>query len=288
MPVDPEIAKYLDVSMPDKATESALSFLREHLSTDRIYAIQAQTVAYLRGVIDSHLGVNPDLPEEQRPRLSAQVRELSREFNRVSRRRDGFDRRDLVDNFLTYLAELSSEILRRRPEILRSGRTVTLEAVLRFSNLDEFIASEVDRRIHELAFGGFGTLSDAFEQDFKLPIASSEEERQSMKRAVLVRNLVTHQRGRVGARFRADWIAAGGGPEDFSIGTQLSGQDILTGIDARQIVRTVLDLDRAATDKYGLENHSLEGQLSSYVLNFDEVFARLEQGAEPSDAASTS
>jgi hypothetical protein len=241
--------------------------------------IQAQAVAYQRAVIERFIEASGDLPEDHPLRgLKAEIHALSAEFNRVSRRRDGFDRRDLVDNFLAYLTELSSEILRAHPEALRSGRTVTLEKVLRFFSLQDFIAAEVERRIHELSFGGFGDLKAAFDKDFKLPITSSPEEHQAMERAILMRNLITHHRGRVGERFIRDWEAAGGGQGEFEVGARLTRGDIVQGIDPRLIVRLVLDLDTAAVEKYGLEVHPIESQLPSYTLDFDEVFGRAAQG----------
>jgi hypothetical protein len=152
----------------------------------------------------------------------------------------------VVDNYLTYLTELLSEIFLARPETLRSSEQVKVDFVLGHASMDELIARLAQRKVDRLAFSGMGELANYFGEDLKLPLFLVDGDLERAVRLIEVRNLLVHNRGIVNERFK---FRVRTSTED--IGSQVtvdSDRD-----DISWLVDAVSNLDGRALVKYRLK-----------------------------------
>lgn len=106
-----------------------------------------------------------------------------------------------VDNFLTYVADLLKQIFLERPEALRSAETVRLDEVLQFGSMDDLVNFLAERRVDRLAYQSVNDLADNLEKALSFTLFETEAERARAGKLVATRNLLTHNRGVVNARF---------------------------------------------------------------------------------------
>jgi hypothetical protein len=106
-----------------------------------------------------------------------------------------------VDNFLTYVSDLMTLIFRERPEVMRSNDKVSFNDVLQFSSMPELIAHLADRRVHELSYRGLSDLAKYFEEQMGIALAADPDALRYLAVSVEIRNLISHNRGRVNQMF---------------------------------------------------------------------------------------
>lgn len=102
----------------------------------------------------------------------------------------------LVDNFVNYLSEMIQACMIKRPEILRSKEMISIEDILRFSTRKELVAHLVDRKLNELTYGGIREIDRFLLERTGIRVATAQE-KDKLSFAIEVRNIHTHNRGRV-------------------------------------------------------------------------------------------
>lgn len=107
----------------------------------------------------------------------------------------------LVDNFLSYVSESLQAALLKRPEMLRSSEMVRLDDVLRFRNYKNLVSFLADRKLNELTYGGLQGIEDFLEERTGLSLAVDNDQRSTLKIAIELRNIYTHNRGVVNELF---------------------------------------------------------------------------------------
>jgi hypothetical protein len=107
----------------------------------------------------------------------------------------------LVDSYQTYLAEVIQAALRSRPEILRSREQVTVEQVLRFTSLQDFVDDLAARKAGEISYAGFDGFENWFRDRLGVQLVSSPVERTGVIELVETRNAFVHSQGRIGPRY---------------------------------------------------------------------------------------
>jgi hypothetical protein len=106
-----------------------------------------------------------------------------------------------VDNFQKYLTDVIREVLKQQPAMLKSKQnTVSLEEVLQFDSLDEFVRQVIESKVNALSYQGFRELQDwCSEKGIPLVIPHGKEEQ--IVEAIATRNLITHNRGIVDQKY---------------------------------------------------------------------------------------
>lgn len=102
-----------------------------------------------------------------------------------------------VDNFLSFLSETIQTLMLKRPELLRSNETVSLEEILRFSNFKSMIEYLADKKMNELSYGGIGRLEEYINKKTKIELFANEDARALAILAIEFRNVFTHNRGKI-------------------------------------------------------------------------------------------
>lgn len=107
----------------------------------------------------------------------------------------------LVDNFASYLADVIREVIKVKPELLRSNEQVKVEYVLQFNSMSELITDLVDRKVTALSYGGFVEMERWCNEKLKVPIVTDDAERDALIELIETRNVFVHNRGRIGEKY---------------------------------------------------------------------------------------
>ena len=105
-----------------------------------------------------------------------------------------------VDNFETYLSDLLYEIFLAIPNTLKSKESVTIEEVLNFSDLQDFIKYWAKRKIEKLQKGSIsGFIEDT--SQIKNLNAIDNEMQNKVEKYLQIRHLYTHRNGKIDEKF---------------------------------------------------------------------------------------
>lgn len=151
-----------------------------------------------------------------------------------------------VNTFEIYLADLMLDIYLTHPLTLKSNASVTVEEVLNFNTILEFVEFEANRRIGRLARGSIDAYVETFRRQYQLEVFT-EQEQPRARELFEIRNLYTHQNGRIDLKFLTSNPAI-----TISKGTQhqMSVDDLLS---AAQFLLTIANrIDQAVIAKYQL------------------------------------
>jgi hypothetical protein len=107
----------------------------------------------------------------------------------------------LVDHFTTYLSEVLREALSARPEMLRSQEQVRVDYVLQFAAMEDLREDMVDRKVLELSFLGFADLESWCLSRMGIQLAPDPTMRAGLVELIETRNLIVHNRARVGSKY---------------------------------------------------------------------------------------
>jgi hypothetical protein len=130
----------------------------------------------------------------------------------------------LVDNYVSFVSEILQSCLVKRPEMLRTKDTISIEDVLRFESREKLIGYLIDQKLNSLTYGGVAKLDEFIQKRTGFSIADDREEQRLLFLAIELRNIYTHNRGvvndvivrrlsrfdydfglKLGARFHADY-----------------------------------------------------------------------------------
>lgn len=106
-----------------------------------------------------------------------------------------------VDQYLTFISGLLSNIFRERPETLRSGEQVKLDFVLRHESMDELIDALAERRVDRLAYRGLRELAIDLKDTLGFVLFEQEDDLERAERIVENRNLIVHNQATVNAKY---------------------------------------------------------------------------------------
>ncbi len=112
----------------------------------------------------------------------------------------------ITDNFLCYLSEIIQDVLRKKPEILRSKETLRFDEILGFSNYKELLSYLVDKKINELSYSGIDGVSEFLNSRTNLKLTEREGEYELLVIGIELRNAYTHTRGVI-SRITVDRLA---------------------------------------------------------------------------------
>jgi len=157
-----------------------------------------------------------------------------------------------VNNYLTYLTDLISTILRSNPLALRSTKTVTIEEVLKSGTMDEFINDQVEQEILSLAQKGYPEIKKYIE-GFGLKLVEDPSEEKYIFRGVMDRNLFTHKRGIIDRKYLDKLEAEGFDCSQLTLGMHLADSNPYPPPEImKSTVRSVAFLEKTAVEKYSL------------------------------------
>ena len=102
-----------------------------------------------------------------------------------------------VDNFLSFVSELVQLAMRKRPAMLRSTETVTIEEVMNFSSFPNLVSYLIDRTLNRLAYKSIEEVEKFIRERTNVELFSDDNERLLLTIVIEMRNVYTHNRGDV-------------------------------------------------------------------------------------------
>jgi hypothetical protein len=100
-----------------------------------------------------------------------------------------------IDNFLSYISEVLQLAISKRPEILRSNETISLDEVVRFSRHRDLISYLIDRTISRLSYKSFLEIDKYISEKTNIQLVNTENERTLLMTSIEIRNIYSHNRG---------------------------------------------------------------------------------------------
>jgi hypothetical protein len=184
-----------------------------------------------------------------------------------------------ADNFITYVTDLLTLVFRAKPEAMKSDAQATFHEIFTFDSLDELRHYLVEKRVLSLSFKSFSDLSDQMEKQIGLPISEQPGEVALGAFVMELRNLITHNRGRVNRLFLeklglAEKLRPKTGADEKPILNKLISRELqvgqrihLTGdevIMAAEVFKEMATrLDARAAEKFALPRKQVEVRLVS-------------------------
>ncbi|WP_147079035.1 hypothetical protein [Methylobacterium haplocladii] len=195
---------------PSVGSASALIFFRNLEKYNRIPILFvsvcafADNAAHVAKSIQGHLS-DPAIPikkNEDPFRVNPEATNLfGKELRKVSAPLLEMVFSRLVDNLSSYLSSVTRECLVSKHEILRSKETITFELALNCDSMEELRELIVDRKIDELAYLGFGKLSDWISERLGIDSPRRLPFYNHLVESVEIRNCIIHNGSRIGHKY---------------------------------------------------------------------------------------
>jgi hypothetical protein len=163
-----------------------------------------------------------------------------------------------VDSYLTYLADLLTNVFSARPEMLKSSKeTVTLQFVLDHHAADDLLSAIVERKVNQLSYQGMRDLAEFFQKKLGIPLFKSASDLEKAILCVDIRNLIVHNRGIVNRTFRSrqpNFTATLGCRIEFPDQAYVQEMFGLFSDAAEELDRRVIEHFRLTLDRQAIES----------------------------------
>jgi Putative DNA-binding domain len=162
-----------------------------------------------------------------------------------------------VDNFETYLSDLLYEVFLANPSTLKSQQQVTLEEVLKCSDLQDFVKYWSKQKLNKLQKGSVKGFIKENKQIRELEVID-EFKQNEIEKILQIRHLYSHRNGIVDEKFLEFFI----GKFDLNSEHQMSISEICDKL--IYLAEISHEIDLAAINKYKLDliNENKEGKAS--------------------------
>lgn len=158
-----------------------------------------------------------------------------------------------IDNFEKYLVDLVRIVLKARPDLLKSSKkSLTLEEILNYKQIDDLVNDIVEKRVSELSYEGFSALKEwCEERGISIPINNMEVE--VVIEWIATRNIIAHNRGLVDRRYLRVTNST-----KFKLNDQRTlqlDQDLFA---AQKLLHSIVGkMDAEAANKFNLPTHPI-------------------------------
>lgn len=148
--------------------------------------------------------IDLDITEEERSQKLKNLREENHAFKELQRF-GAFQSENMCirtsDNFMSFVSEIIKSAMLKRPELLKSNETVKIEDIMRFTDYDSLTTWLVEKKLNDLMYSGIRGIEDFLKERTGFKIAENEKEHCLLSICIELRNIYTHNRGRVNEIF---------------------------------------------------------------------------------------
>lgn len=155
-----------------------------------------------------------------------------------------------IDNALTYFKEILSEIVIKKPQILKSKETERLDFILNYETIEELQIAIAEKKIESLFYAGFDKIETFFKERIGVSLFETDEQKNDFNIAILSRNLIVHNRGIVSKEYLNKNQNTGltEGEVIHSTYENISKLNI-------SIINFIARLDKLLSEKFSLDTH---------------------------------
>ena len=154
----------------------------------------------------------------------------------------------LMDNFQTYLHELTLELFNFRPEVLAGG-SIKNSLVFSHPDIDTLKKTIIEKTVLDLGYRNISDIDKYFDEKFGFKIVDGWLQEKRLARLIQIRNVIAHNRGKINALF----ISKVGAKYDVE-GQPVGIPDIHST--DRYLIDLAQSIDRRAIDKFGLPTYN--------------------------------
>ncbi|MEU7160631.1 hypothetical protein [Streptomyces chrestomyceticus] len=244
---------------PKKATDAACRFYDQH-ARDMQHAAAANLTfeeyeRLLSGVGAAFSEIAPDGPEALFPELYKRRDRMREIVDLITPASAELGLTRCVENFLCYVADIITETLIARPQLLKTQEQVSLEEVLEHESIEGFISWAAERRVAQLSFKGLEEIAQYIKKRLGLELHQEEVDWLKLKKGVALRNLIVHRRGIIDQRFIYTT-----GQKDLAKGSayKTTMRDYVRT--AESAMKIVGEFDVKVASKFSITQRSTEGE----------------------------
>lgn len=244
------------VALPELGTRSAIDFFvaaHKGLSMFHFIIDMAMRGDHVQRIAEAVLDRsanpgNPDFDKSPEELLKTDPGPRIKQLRRMRQELLELFLANAIDNFETYVVSIVREILKKKPQILRTReQTLTIEYVMQFPSIPELMNELIEGKVNSLSYEGFIALQKWCMKK-QIPLAVPEGAQEIVVELIATRNAIVHNRGRVDDKYlRA--IKNSNFKKDekrtITVDNYLEAEPMLGSI--------VIATDDAAVAKYGLE-----------------------------------
>jgi hypothetical protein len=122
-----------------------------------------------------------------------------------------------VDNFTTYFKNILSEVVLKKPQVLKSQDSEKLDFILEHESMDDLINAIANKKIEELFYKGIEDIEKFFKNRLGIEIFKTDNGREIINLFVKQRNLTVHNRRKISKEFAKQFPKL-----DYKIGEHLN------------------------------------------------------------------
>jgi hypothetical protein len=101
----------------------------------------------------------------------------------------------MTDNILSYFKDVLVEVIKSKPQILKSNEKESLEYIFSFSNMEDLIEDITEKNIEKLFYGSINDIKKFFNDKLGIQLFKDAITENNFEQFVKQRNLIVHNRG---------------------------------------------------------------------------------------------
>lgn len=154
----------------------------------------------------------------------------------------------LVDNALCYFKDILSEVVLKKPEILKSSEKEPLDYILSFNSMESLLIDLSEKKIKQLFYGKFSDIKKFFLDKLGIELFKNTIEEKNFNQFIKQRNLIVHNRGIVNQEFLDEFKNT-----HLKIGNGLYFKFETLSMLNKEITNLIVDIDIKVREKFKLE-----------------------------------
>lgn len=101
----------------------------------------------------------------------------------------------ITDNALSYFKDVLSEVVRKKPTVLKSNEQESIEYIMSFNTMEDLILDITERKVKKLFYGNISKIKKFFLDKLGIELFNDEQAESNFLLLTKQRNLIVHNRG---------------------------------------------------------------------------------------------
>lgn len=111
----------------------------------------------------------------------------------------------ITDNILSYFKDVLVEVIKAKPQILKSKEKEPLDYIFSFNNMEDLIEDITEKNIEKLFYGSIDDIKKFFSDRLGIQLFENEILEKNFEQFIKQRNLIVHNRGIISKEFAKDF-----------------------------------------------------------------------------------
>ncbi|AUC84766.1 hypothetical protein CW731_05420 [Polaribacter sp. ALD11] len=111
----------------------------------------------------------------------------------------------ITDNVLSYFKDILVEVIKAKPQILKSKEKESLDYIFSFNNMEDLIEDITEKNIEKLFYGSITDIKKFFSDKLGIQLFESPILEKNFEQFIKQRNLIVHNRGIISKEFSTEF-----------------------------------------------------------------------------------